>query len=227
MSNQRRSTTIHMDEALPDLPPPERVVDLDIVGAEYKRKALRDAAISLWKYHCPLDMVETDWKDPRIVAHAAKHARILGWQNNPLGILASGPTGRGKSRAMWALMRRLAEEGYDIRYFTGASFFAALQNEIRFGREDVLGYITTLAERQIVFIDDFGQEAILASKQDWCEGWFFQFVAVRLGNRLPLFTTTNLGMNEIAAEMAANRANPFVRRLFEGSEVIKFFDSHP
>lgn len=222
MTDQRHNETIGMAEAAPGFPAPERVIDLDAFGAEYARQARASTALARWKANCPPDLAETNWNDPRIAAHAAKHAKIRGWVYQRTGLLASGPTGHGKSRAMWALMKRLAEDGREIRYYTAAQWFSMLQGQVKYGRDDALGWVTSVSKASIVFIDDLGQEALQASKQEWCAGWFFQFLDMRLGNALPLFITTNLDAREIAGTSTSVRANPLVRRLLELCEPVKF-----
>jgi DNA replication protein DnaC len=222
MNALRRNDTVSMAEAAPGFPAPEVTIDLDAYGELYARNARISTALARWTANCPQDMAVTDWKDTRIAAHAAQHARIIGWVYQRTGLLASGPTGHGKSRAMWALMKRLAEEGREIRYYTAAQWFSVLQDQIKYGRDDALGWVSSVARAPIVFIDDLGQEALQASKQEWCAGWFFQFLDMRLGNALPLFITTNLDAKEIAGTSSSVRANPLVRRLLELCEPVKF-----
>lgn len=222
MSTQRHNETVSMADAAPGFPAPSVTIDLDAFGAEYARQARARTAIARWQANCPPDLMETDWDDPRIAAHAAKHAKIKGWVYQRTGLLASGPTGHGKSRAMWALMKRLAEEGRDIRYYTAAQWFSMLQDQVKYGRDDALGWVSSVSKASIVFIDDLGQEALQASKQEWCAGWFFQFLDMRLGHALPLFVTTNLDAREIAGTSSSVRANPLVRRLLELCEPVKF-----
>ena len=191
----------------------------------YLAQARERAAMARWLDACPPIMRETNWADARIVAYAEHHAKIENWPkqaDRSRGILATGQTGRGKTRAMWALMRALAETGADARYFTAAAWFSKLQAQIVFGRDDALGWVSAVAAAPIVFIDDLGQEAIATNKQDWCAGWLFQFLDLRLGNGLPLFVTTNLTAADIAGQSTATRANPLVRRLLELCEPVKF-----
>lgn len=222
MNTQRHEATVSMAEAANNFPAPTQVIDLDAFGQEYAKQARIKTAMARWTANCPPDLAETNWDDPRISAHGAHHAKIMGWQYQRMGLLATGPTGHGKSRAMWALMKRLSEEARDIRYYTAAQWFSILQDQIKYGRDDALGWVTSVAKAHIVFIDDLGQEALQASKQEWCAGWFFQFLDMRLGNALPLFITTNLDAKEIAGSASSVRANPLVRRLLELCEPVKF-----
>jgi DNA replication protein DnaC len=205
-----------------DLPKPEKTVDLDAFGAEYAARARRNTACDRWHLACPEKMRETNWQDPRIAPFSAQHAQILSWQYQDRGILASGPSGHGKTRAMWALMKRLAEEGREIRYFTAASWFSTLQQQFVFGRDESLSWVLAVAKVPVVFIDDLGQQAIQLSREDWAQGWLFQFLDARLGHGLPLFVTTNLTAAEMAGQSSGTRGNPLVRRLLDLCDVVKF-----
>lgn len=225
------STTTLIREVLPDLPFVVGPYDPDkfVSGhAAYLREARLKTALARWHDACPPELRETEWSDENIAPYAAQHAAIRDWLPNasisrsPKGLIAAGLTGRGKSRAMWSLMRRLAETGNEIRYFTAAQWFSKLQSQVNYGRDDALGWVAAVAAAPIVFIDDLGQEAISTNKQEWCAGWLFQFLDMRLGNGLPLFVTTNLNAQEMAGTAGATRANPLVRRLLELCEPVKF-----
>lgn len=222
MSDQRTEQTQAVSSALGEFEKPTRIVDLDAVGAEYLWKAHTDTCIARWNHFCPPELKQTDWQDQRIAAYAERHAKIIGWQYQKLGLLATGPSGFRKSGAMWCLMRRLAAEGRESRYFTAAEWFSTLQSHVNYGRDDSMGWIRSIARVPIVFIDDLGQEAMQANRQDWAQGWLFQFLDIRLGLGLPLFVTTNLSAREMAGQHTDTRANPLVRRLLELCEVVKF-----
>ena len=86
---------------------------------------------------------------------------------------------------MWALMQRLGcGDGHDVRYWSASDWFTTLQENIRFGRDEARGWVNTVARRHIVFIDDYGQEAMQSSREDWARGWFFQFLDIRVGEGL-------------------------------------------
>lgn len=221
-SPQRAEATQSAAEVFGKVDVPEARVDLDAAGAEYLSKALRESALQRWEYACPEKLRQTDWQDARLARFSALHAKILSWEYQGRGLLASGPSGAGKSRATWALMRKLAEQGRESRYFTAMEWFSALQTNVIFGRDESLAWVKSIARIPIVFVDDLGQEALQKSKQDWAEGWFFTFLDARLGNGLPLFITTNLSAQQIAGNSKDTRANPLVRRLLELCDVVKF-----
>lgn len=209
-------------ESLPTLDgAPQGQIDLERIAREYEARAKAEDAELRWKSACPPALQSTDWEHPALnrAACDAVHAYSLGFK----GILASGPTGRGKSRAIWALMRRLAVcEGIEARYWHSSEFFATLQGKINYGRDEAQGWVEAVARRRIVFIDDLGQEAIQTSRQEWAQSWFFRFLDIRVGEKLPLFITTNLTAQDIAGSQSNVRANPLLRRLLDLCDVIKF-----
>lgn len=180
-------------------------------------------AVKRWETACPEALKVTDWSNPALERNAPQIARVLGYKLGAKGILASGPTGRGKSRAMWALMRRLGcEDGVDVRYWTASDWFSALQDNIRYGRDNARGWVETVAARHVVFIDDLGQEAIQTNKTEWAQGWFFRFLDIRVGAGLPLFVTTNLNASEMSERGGNVRGDPLVRRVLDLCEPVKF-----
>lgn len=210
---------------------PRERVDLDAYSETYLSRALRSAARQRWEQACPPDMQESDWSHPSMQPFAAQIRQVLAFPaTGPKGLCAAGETGYGKSRAMWALMRRLAcDEGRDVRAYAAIDWFNTLESHVSFGRDEARGWVEAVARRPVVFIDDFGQEALQVSRQSWAMSWFFRFLDIRLGERLPLYMTTNLRSGELAtsanARSAASiRGDPLVRRLSDLCEFIRFRD---
>ena len=201
--------------------------ELEAVTRELVKIQKVETALARWRDACPPDMQSSNFDDPRLVPSRAAIDRVLSWQcPSPKGILASGKTGLGKSRSMWALMHRLASAGLDVRFYHAQDWFTALQEQIRYGRDEARGWVEAVAQRQIVFIDDLGQEAVQTTKQEWAQGWFFRFLDIRLGHKLPLFITTNLTADAMATSAnvreASIRADPLIRRILELCDPVKF-----
>lgn len=171
---------------------------------------------------CPPEFLSSDWEHSEIQPFRAQIDRILGYSLGQRGVLASGPTGRRKTGTLWALMHRLAcVEGHECRFFSAHSFFSKLQEQVRYGHDDAGGWIEAIARRRVVFIDDYGQHQVTASKSDWAESWFFRFLDIRASYHLPLFMTTNLTGHDIAGSWKL-RADPLIRRLLMVSDPVPF-----
>lgn len=205
---------------------PHQPIDHEAVAADYIENAKREDAIARWNAHCPPELQSSDWTHPELQPHAAKIRRILAYEFSHRGIIASGSTGRGKSRAMWQLMRRLAvDELREVRYYHAADWFSTLQAQINYGRDDAAGWVEAVARRQVVFIDDLGQQSMQRAREDWAQAWFFRFLDIRIGLKLPLFITTNMSATKMAGSTVNDLRNePLLRRLTELCEGVKFWD---
>lgn len=198
--------------------------DHEGASAHFLAEARKRDAIARFDSAVPPTMRESDWGHAGMIANRAQIERVLAHQVGAKGLLLSGRTGRGKTRSMWALMRRLAhEEARDIRYFHAGDWFATLQACLSYGRDDARGWVDAVARRPVVFIDDLGQEAIQTARSEWAMSWFMRFLDIRVSERLPLYVTTNLDGQGIAERGASSvRGDPMVRRLIEICEPIKF-----
>ncbi len=70
-----------------------------------------------WLGLCPPIYRETDIH--RLPPEAAK---VTQWQYGPRGLVVVGPTGVGKTRAMWLLLKRLVYEGRHVRALNAVEF---------------------------------------------------------------------------------------------------------
>jgi DNA replication protein DnaC len=109
-------------------------VDYEAASLSYLAEARKRDAIARYDASVPVAMRESDWGHAGMAANRAQIERVLGHQVGAKGLLLSGRTGRGKTRSMWALMRRLAcEEARDIRYFHAGDWFATLRTRLLAG----------------------------------------------------------------------------------------------
>lgn len=214
---------------LPDLqiPPPApefTEAAFDAHADAYLRATMLRQRADYFAHNCPPAYRDFNADHPSIQANRAQIDRILAWQaTSAKGLLATGPSNRGKTRAVFALCRRLlCVEGVDVGIWRAKDFFSALQAEVRFGRDDALDFVKRVAARRVLFIDDFGQEAVQSNREEWAMGWFFDLLDRRIGSGLPLLVTTNLTARDLAAGSSDMRDNAFVRRLLDLAEPVKF-----
>ena len=170
---------------------------------------------------------QTDWTHPKMQPFLAVSQRVMAWQPGGRGLLVTGPSGRGKTRAVSALYRRLAiEEGRDVRYFNAADWFAMLGEQVNYGKDDARPFINRHARYPIFILDDMGQQARVSKQRDeHVQAWFFRFLDIRRAEGLPLIMTTNLSAREIAASDDPNgliRADPLMVRLFDLCEIVSY-----
>lgn len=179
----------------------------------------------LWQKCCPSDLQATNWDHPHLSPYREQIARVLSWNVGGKGLLLSGRTGRGKSRSLFGLLKRLmCDESRDVGVWRAGDWFNQLQLNVNYGRDDAAGFVRACARRPILVLDDLGQEAITRGREDWARSWFFSLLDERLGEKRPMLITTNCTADQMAG--TDNRENikgePLVRRLLELCEVVKF-----
>ncbi len=186
---------------------------------------VRQSRIDLWRLETPAEYQESDFNHPGLAQSRAQIAQIINWNFGPRGILATGKTGRGKTRALYELYRRLVSSPNSraVKFWYAGDWFNQLQQKVSFGRDEARGFVEATAEHPILMIDDLGKEPLLEGRSDWAADWLFRLVDLRLGKRLPLIVTTNLNSTGIAGlSHAPGWAEPLLRRLKESCEIVKF-----
>lgn len=202
---------------------PEIRHDWDEVSSRYLRDARRKTAEDRWRNSCPPALQESDWNCAELAPFRAAIDRVLCYRYGKKGLLLSGPTGTGKSRAAWQLIYRLGViDGLETRSMAAAEFFYKLNDQVNYGHDDACAWVKRLAGIPVLFLDDLGQEAVIKSKEEWAKSWFFQLLDMRLGLGLPLFVTTNLSAAELAEYGGGVRGDPLVRRLLELCDPVVF-----
>ena len=172
---------------------------------------------------CPVAYKEFDPEHPNLIKNRDAINAVLSYQFSTKGLLLTGPTNKGKTRVAWQLLKRLyADDGVECRWYHSMDFFSKLQEFVSYGRDDAREWVSAVANRRVVFIDDLGQEANLKSREEWAEGWFFRFLDWRLERKLPLIITTNLTAKDIANKQGDIRSDPLLRRMLDVCDVVKF-----
>jgi DNA replication protein DnaC len=151
--------------------------------------------------------------------------RVQAWQFNEegRGLVLAGPTGLGKTRAIWHLLRRLVvEENKRVETYTATKFGIKAEQMMELGRGLTAEWTTSLASPHVLFIDDLGQMKMIASRHEWLSSLIFDFVETRMAEGRPMFFTTNLSQPELCAYTGKDRGEPFLRRIMECCELITF-----
>jgi DNA replication protein DnaC len=172
----------------------------------------------------------TDWDAPRLAANREVIARVREWRPEPglarQGLLLSGPTGRGKSRSLFALWERLAlTDGVEVGFWSSREWFSELQRQVDYGRDNAMSFIQRCAAFPVVIIDDLGQEPVIRSRADWAMAWLFGLLDARLERCRPFICSTNLSADELSpvdTPRAGLRADPLIRRLMDLCVVVRF-----
>lgn len=195
----------------------------------YLADAKRQAAIALYDDFAASApaLAKTDWKHQSLQPFRKQIGQVLGWDiDSPKGLLLTGPSGRAKTRSLVGLWQILAyNHGRDVRYWHASDFFKTMCDQIAFGRDEAMSWVEAVAERPLVFIDDFGQEAVQSAHEDRAQAWFFRFLDLRVAKGHRLFITTNMSARQMAERSDRNRSvrgDPLIRRLLDLCEPIQF-----
>ncbi len=127
------------------------------------------------------------------------------------GLLLAGPTGTGKTFAMWAAIRLLIlkDAGIDFEVHK----LVSLLNRFRPGGGAEDGLMERLTSCDILFLDDLAVQ----KASDWVTERLYEIIDTRYDAMLPVMVTTNL---QVAAlkERVDERV---VSRLYEMCEVLE------
>jgi DNA replication protein DnaC len=189
----------------------------------YLRAALKRAACSNWEDSVPPQYKLFDRGHPGLASFQQQIAQVVEWEpGSQKGLLLRGPTGRAKTRSMWELSRILAHQhGLQMTYHSAVSLFAKFDEQITYGQDNALTYVEAVAKRPLLYIDDLGHEAVITSRKERGMNLFFQLLNRRVELGRPLFITTNLCAEKIAAAGPVN-GDPLVRRLLDLCEPVVF-----
>lgn len=102
-----------------------------------------------WAEHCPVEFRD-EWNPAK--GSAKLLSRVLGFDpKRGRGLVIHGPTDTGKTRAVWRLLRKLAEEGHEWLFV------------------EAIDLLDSIPERAftvpVLVIDDLGNDALTAQKE--------------------------------------------------------------
>lgn len=177
-----------------------------------QQRQRHDRTEAQWKIICPPLYRATD--PSRLPQDAL--AKAMAWRYGPQGLLLVGPTGGGKTRAAYVLLRRLLEEGLKIVAFDCAGFGHEVGRRFRDGTGE--DWVDGLAGVDIVFLDDLGKIPFT----ERAEAELFSLIERRTANEVPIIATTNMIGTDLEAKASQDRGAPMVRRLREFCKVILF-----
>jgi DNA replication protein DnaC len=145
----------------------------------------------------------------------AASAIVTGWRYGRKGLILYGPSGAGKTRSAWLLLRRLFDEGRKIAAFDGFAWFAAVSSAFR-DMEQAESWMGRLCAVDIVFLDDIFRGK-LTDAQDLA---LWALVERRAANGKPLIVTANATPGLLVG--ATPQIEPIIRRIKEFCEPVAF-----
>lgn len=167
--------------------------------------------------HCP-----PLYRDSDLGRLPPESSAVLNWKFGPQGLLVLGPTGAGKTRAVWMLVKTLLLSNNSkvdtVAIFDGVSFGHTLSKKYR--EETAEAWLWDLTTVDLIFFDDLGKLKLT----DRAEAELFGVIESRCANLKPILATTNDTGDALAARMTENRGAALVRRLREFCQIVQF---HP
>ena len=179
--------------------------------AQREAEAARRHREAQWEKLCPPLYRQTA---PERLPDQKALTEALSWSWGPSGLLMAGPTGSGKTRIAWLVLRRVFDEGKRIHAFDAVSFSHEVGN--RFYDGDGEGWIARVARADVLFLDDVGK----CKLTERGEAELFGLVEKRTANLLPIVCTMNLTDAALQDRLSEDRGAPLVRRLKEFCKVL-------
>lgn len=167
---------------------------------------------------CPPAMAATvleklpAWQDNRDTVKKA-----LAWEPTPEKplLILHGVTGRGKSRVMWQVLRRLAiEHGLPPVYFGAGELSLSVSSAWADLKADAL--VHSLKAAQVLAFDDLDKDRLPPKAEEA----LFAVISHRCDHGKPTVITTNLTGEPLVARMSAEMGTALLRRLREFSVTI-------
>ena len=169
----------------------------------------------IWQDLCPKLYRTTD--PARLPTEQLR--KVMGWKYGPKGLILHGPTGTGKTRCAYLLLRRLFDEGHKIIASDSTDFVNYCADA--FAKGEGMSWVKKMVNIPILFIDDIGNEP----SGERGAGELFHVIKRRGEELLPVIVTTNLGGGELGKNLRGgteDRGGSMVRRLREFCEPINF-----
>jgi hypothetical protein len=132
---------------------------------------------------------------------------VLGWQYGFQGLVLSGPTGIGKSRLMWTLLRRLLDQEHRTAVFLNAvRFRTGLQAAARDGATEE--FVHRLVRADVLYWDDLGQTHLTGAASEM----LLHLVEERTCVRMPILATTQYSGEGMDAQFERKEMGQAIRR---------------
>ena len=175
------------------------------MASKYARKA--------WSEICPILYSNTD---PDKLPEKKTMEKVMAWEYGPKGLLLVGPTGTGKTRSAFLLLKKLYDAGLKITAFDCVEF--GHQCSQWFSTWEGDRWIRSIVFKNIIFFDDLGKMRLT----DRVEAELFGIIEKRIARQLPIIITTQFTGETFVDRLSEDRGPAIVRRLKEFCDIIVF-----
>lgn len=186
--------------------------EADQKRADEDAKAMSERNAEKWRSICPIGYDDSDAdRLPPAGIQAATN-----WHWGSKGLLFIGNSGRGKTRCMYLLMKRLFHSGRRIVSLTSGEFRRQNAKEAMAGVGDA--FIDRCSEVDVFFMDDLGQMKVTASAGEA----LLDVIEARTRSGKPCFFTTQYSGKEFINRFEEPpMGQAIVRRIREFCEEVK------
>lgn len=141
---------------------------------------------------------------------------VLEWQYGPQGLVVNGPTGAGKSRLMWQLLRRLLDEEHRTGTALNAvTFRGGLQSAACEGTTEQ--FVARLVRTEVLYWDDLGQMHLTGAASEM----LLHVIEQRACAGKPVLATTQYSGRRMNAQFdRPEMGEAITRRLNEFCQVV-------
>ena len=172
---------------------------------------------SLWLTLCPSQYSQPLNYSKITPNNHAKVKAIVEWKDYPRGLFIIGPTGRAKTRAVWAALKPRWYGGSSIVI---ASSFRVAQDAVKAVTDHDNGHkiIPRYVNADVLFLDDIGKRLTASASQ-----FLFEVIERRTSNDKPIIATSNENYKTLAEKIddgSGTMSEPIIRRLEEFTELV-------
>jgi DNA replication protein DnaC len=188
------------------------VCDACADAREAKEQAGKDPSRSRWERLCPelyrcndIDRLEADLHQKGYRVRWIQE--VLRWQYGPRGLMLTGPTGAGKSRVIWQLLRRLLDEEHRTGTALNAvTFRGGLQSAACKGATEE--FVERLVRTDVLYWDDLGQMHLTGPVSEM----LLHVIEQRTCASKPILATTQYSGEELDGQFERLQMGQAIRR---------------
>src|ERR1035437_488354 len=147
--------------------------------------------------------------------------KATSWEYNKRGMMLFGPTGKCKTRAAYATLKRIYMEGKTVIPMTANKFAVDCATCAADSTERLAKWLNRMKWTDVLFLDDLGKRTM----SEFAESQLFDVLDTRFSHGKPIVITSEGTSVELGATFAQKRRESFIRRIVQYCDLISF--GHP